>query len=298
MRAKTGARLPRDGGGRESRPARRKRVEDELAANNRAALRWLGRWDASSDIWSKFGAVWREIGEALRRRIDASDPASATWSKFCHVWRAIGVFELSRPLDPLDPEDADKVVRSTRIDHEAEARAAMIIAEEYARVELAERAPAVTWFIQRLVQTPEDRGVLALLMKFLDRHHVSDLVRSWDAPEELFACHRDVHGHERRHLRAPKLTDGGARERVYERLRDEGIVTDLGRVERLANHVIAAAMGESLSAHRERQRAARKARQLGGDRSVAAEPCSAGPRWRGHGRARRPARCRTAGSPR
>lgn len=260
MRTKAGPRLPRGGVGQEGRPARRKRVKDELAARNREALEWLGRWDASGDIWSKFGAVWREIGEALRRRIDASDPASATWSKLCHVWRQIGVLELARPLDQLDPEDADEVVRSTHIEQETEARAAMIIAEEYARVELAKLAPAVTWFIQRLVQTPEDRGVLALLMKFFDRHHVSDLVRSWGAPEELVACYRDVHGHERRHLRAPKLTDAGARERVYERLRAEGIVTDLGRVERIPHDIIAAAMGEAPSAHRERQRAAREAR--------------------------------------
>jgi hypothetical protein len=168
--------------------------------------------------------------------------------------------ELARPLDQLDPEDADKVERSTHIEHEAEARAAMIIAEEYVRMELAKLAPAMTCFIRRLERTPEDHHLLTSLMRFLDRHHVSDLVGSWDAPEELFAYHRDVHGHERRHLRAPKLTDAGARERVYERLLAEGLVTDRGRVERLPNDVIAAAMGESPSAHRERQRAARKAR--------------------------------------
>jgi hypothetical protein len=235
-------------------------VKDELAASSREAFRWIDGSDAPSDIWSKFGAIWREIGEVLRRRIDESDPASAMWSKICRMWRRIALLELGRPLDQLEPEDADKVVRSMEIEREAEARAAMIIAEEYARVELAKLAPAVTGFIQRLVQTSEDRRVLASLMKFLDRHHVTDLVGSWDAPEEVFAYHRDVHGHERRHLRAPKLTDAGARERVYERLRDEGIVTHPGRVERLPNHVIAAAMGESPSAHRERRRGNRKAR--------------------------------------
>lgn len=237
MTAKTGARLPRGGGGPESRPARRKRVKGELAVSSQAALQERERKGTASGSPSKI---------------------CDRWSEFCAMWSTVGELELaSRPLDQLGPEDAAKVVRTLAIEHEAEARAAMLIAEEYARVELAKLAPAVTWFILRLVQTPEDRSVLASLMKFLDRHHVSDLVGSWDAPEELLACHRDVHGHER-HLLAPRLTDAGARERVYERLRNEGIVTDLGR-ERVPNHVIAAAMGETLGAHRQRQHAARKA---------------------------------------